>query len=151
MRVVLSKDVKDLGRAGQVKEVSDGYARNYLIPRGLAVAATAGALQQVEARRVAESKQQAKLEADSRALADRLASQPLVIRAKAGERNRLYGSITNQDIADAIEKMLGEPFDRRKIELEDPIRSVGTFTVPVRVARSVITNVTVNVESESGG
>jgi large subunit ribosomal protein L9 len=75
----------------------------------------------------------------------------LVIRAKAGERNRLYGSITNQDIADAIEKMLGEPFDRRKIELEDPIRSIGTFTVPVRVARSVITNVTVNVESESGG
>ncbi len=151
MRVVLSQDVKSLGAAGQVKEVADGYARNYLLPRGLAVAATSAALQQVEARGKAEAKRQAKLAVEDRAIADRLAAEPIVLQAKVGEQHRLYGSITSADIAEVIGKRLGEAFDKRKVELEDPIRVVGTHTVPVRISRTVIAKVTVEVQPESGG
>jgi large subunit ribosomal protein L9 len=151
MKVVLSKDVKGVGSAGEVKDVSDGYARNFLIPRGLAVAATTSALEQVAAKRNAAARRQAKEEADARQVAQRIAAQPLVVRAKAGEKNRLYGSVTSQDIADAIGSALGQPFDRRKVELQDPIRAVGSYTVPVRVARNVTARVTVEVQPESGG
>jgi large subunit ribosomal protein L9 len=151
MRIVLSKDVKGLGNAGEIKEVADGYARNYLLPRGLAVAATAAAVSQVEARRAADAKRQAREESSARTVADRLAAQPLVLHAKAGEQHRLYGSITSQDIADAIGRELGETFDKRKVELEEPIRALGTFTVPVRIARNVVASVNVEVQPEAGG
>ena len=151
MRIVLSKEVKGLGNAGEIKEVADGYARNYLLPRGLAVAATASAVKEVEAKRAAESKRQAREEASARTVADRLGATPLVLHAKAGEQHRLYGSITAQDIADAIGQQLGETFDKRKVELEDPIRALGTYTVPVRIARNVVASVNVDVQPEAGG
>jgi large subunit ribosomal protein L9 len=151
MRVVLSKDVQGLGSAGQVKEVSDGYARNYLLPRGLAVAATTSALEQVKAREGAEARRAARQETDAQQLAARLQAQPILIRAKAGEQHRLYGSVTAADIADALSAALGQPFDKRKVELEDPIRALGTYQVPVRVARSVVATVSVDVQPEKGG
>src|SRR5207248_981524 len=150
MRVVLAKDVQGVGSAGQVKDVSDGYARNFLLRRGLAVPATTSALEQVEARKGAEARRQAREEGGARDLASRIQAQPLLIRAKAGEQHRLYGSVTAADIAEALSAALGQPFDKRKVELEDPIRALGSYQVPVRVARSVVAKVTVEVEPEKG-
>jgi len=151
VKVVLKKEVQGLGTPGQVKDVSDGYAKNFLIPRGLAVAATTSAVGQVEAQKAAEQRRAAKEEAEARKQAERLKSVPLVIRAKVGEQKRLYGSVTSADIADALTAALGQPFDKRKIELDEPIRTVGTHKVPVRIARNVEATVTVDVQPESGG
>jgi len=148
MKVVLQEDVKGLGAAGDVKDVADGYARNYLIPRRLAAPATAGALKNVEAQRAAAAKRQAQLDAEARALADRLAGMTLTLKARVGSQDRLYGSITSADIATALGRELGGTFDRRKLVLEEPIRELGTHTVPVHLARDVSTTVTVNVVPE---
>jgi large subunit ribosomal protein L9 len=149
MKVVLSKDVKDLGRAGEVKEVADGYARNYLLPRRLAVPATTGALKQVEAREQSVARRAANEERDARVIADRLKQQPLKIFPKTGEQGRLYGSVTAADLADALTTLLGQPVDKRKIELEDPIRTLGEYKVPYRVSRTVTATLTVQVEREA--
>ena len=149
MKVVLQEEVKGLGVAGDVKDVADGYARNYLIPRRLAAPATAGALKNVEAQRAAAAKRQAQLDADARALAARLGSMTLTLKARVGSQERLYGSITAADIAAALGRELGAPFDRRKLVLEDPIRELGTHTVPVHLGRDVSATLTVNVEAEA--
>jgi large subunit ribosomal protein L9 len=149
MKVVLQEEVKGLGVAGDVKDVADGYARNYLIPRRLAAPATAGALKNVEAQRAAAAKRQAQLDADARALAARLGGMTLTLKARVGSQERLYGSITAADIAAALGRELGAPFDRRKLVLEDPIRELGTHTVPVHLGRDVSATLTVNVEAEA--
>jgi large subunit ribosomal protein L9 len=146
MKVVLSKDVKDLGTAGQVKEVSDGYARNFLFPRKLAVPATVSALKQVEARDKAAARKQESEEQRARQMADRLKSEPLKIFPKVGEQGRLYGSVTAGDLAEALEKVLGQPVDKRKLELQEPIRTIGEYKVPFRISRTV--SVTLNVQVE---
>ena len=146
MKVVLTKDVKDIGSAGQVKDVSDGYARNYLIPRKLAIPATAAALKQVEAREQALAKREAREDEQARALAARLKDQPLRIFPKVGEQGRLYGSVTAGDLAEALEKHLGQSIDKRKIELHDPIRQLGEYKVPFRISRTVAVTLTVSVE-----
>ena len=146
MKVVLSKDVKDLGRAGQVTEVSDGYARNYLFPRRLAIPATPGALKQVEARQKATERRLASEEREAQRIAERLKSQPLKIFPKVGEQGRLYGSVTAADVAEALSKELGQPVDKRKIELDEPIRTLGEYRVPFRITRAVTAVVTVQVE-----
>ncbi len=151
MKVVLLKDIQGVGTAGQVKEVAAGYARNYLLPRGLAEVATPAVLEQLEARRNAEARRAAKEESSARELAQRLEAHPITIYAKAGEQHRLYGSVTAADIAEALGRELGEEIDKRKVELEEPIRAIGTYKVPLRVARSVVATITVNVEPESGG
>ena len=148
MKVVLTKDVKDIGTAGQVKDVSDGYARNYLIPRKLAVPATPAALKQVEAREQAVAKREAREEDQARALAQRLRDKPVRIFPKVGEQGRLYGSVTAADIAEVLEKQLGQLIDKRKIELHEPIRQLGEYPVPFRVSRTV--TVTLNVSVERG-
>ena len=149
MKIVLQEDVKGLGVAGDVKDVADGYARNYLIPRHLAAPATSGALKNVEAQRAAASKRQAQLEAEARALATRLDNTTLTLKARVGGQERLYGSITTADIATALGRELGVPFDRRKLVLEEPIRELGTHTVPVHLARDVTATLTVRVEAEA--
>jgi large subunit ribosomal protein L9 len=146
MKVVLSKDVKDLGRAGQVKEVADGYARNYLFPRRLATPATPGALKQVEARERAAERRLAGEEHEAQRIAERLKSRPLKIFPKVGEQGRLYGSVTAADVAEALSKELGQPVDRRRIELDEPIRTLGEYRVPFRITRAVTAVVTVQVE-----
>lgn len=149
MKVVLTKDIKDLGTAGQVKEVSDGYARNFLLPRKLAVPATAAALKQVEARAQAVAKREAREEQQARALAQRLRDKPIRIFPKVGEQGRLYGSVTAADIAEALERQVGQPIDKRKIELHDPIRQLGEYQVPFRVSRTVAVTLSVSVEREA--
>ena len=148
MKVVLREEVKGLGGVGDVKDVADGYARNYLIPRRLATPATPGALKNVEAQRASAARRQAQAEAEARALAGRLGNTTLTLKARVGGQERLYGSITAADIAAALGRELGAPFDRRKLVLEEPIRELGTHTVPVHLARDVTTTLTVRVEAE---
>src|SRR5438105_2620314 len=137
MKVLFKKDVADVARAGQVKDVADGYARNFLIPRGLAVAATPAALKQVADLQASAARHAAEEEAEARALKERLEAQPVVLHSKAGAQGRLYGSITTADIADAIQRQLGASVDRRGLEIGEPIRQVGSHQVQARLHRAV--------------
>ncbi len=149
MKVILREDVKGLGAAGEVKDVADGYARNYLIPRRLAVPATPAALKEVAAQQAAAARRQAQREAEARALAARLANMTLTLRARVGAQGRLYWAVTAADIADALSRELGVPFDRRRLVLEEPIRELGTHMVPVHLARDITASLTVRVEPEA--
>lgn len=146
MKVILKKDVPNLGRAGEVKEVANGYARNYLIPQGLAVPATPQALRQLEAEKAAAARQAAREAAEARALAERLSQLALTLPVRVGEQGRLYGAVTAQDIAAAISQAVGREIDRRQIELEEPIRQVGIYEVPVRLTREITAKVRVIVQ-----
>lgn len=148
MKVVLKKDVPGLGKAGEIKKVADGYARNYLIPKGLAAVATPGAIKQAELERAAEERRAQKLQQEAQELAQRLASQTLIFKARAGEGDRLYGSITNADIARAIQEAVGMEVDKRKVLLEHPIRELGEHTVAVKLHTDVLSHVKVVVERE---
>jgi large subunit ribosomal protein L9 len=146
VKVVLSKDVKGIGKSGEVKDVADGYARNFLLPRKLAIAATDGELKKAQAQNSAAAKRAEHEEELARSEAEKLQAAPLVLKAKVGEQRRLYGSITSGDIAEALEKSWGHAFDKRKIELDEPIRHLGSFTVPVQIHRNVTANITVDVQ-----
>ena len=145
MKVVLRKDVPTLGKAGDVKDVADGYGRNYLIPRGLASIASKTAVQNVEAHKAAEGRQHAKETAEHQAFAAKLNEMQVTVHAHAGEHGRLYGSVTSADIADEISKVAGRTVEKRDIDLEDPIRTVGTHKVKVHVAPRIVANLTVEV------
>lgn len=146
MRVILRQDVENLGEAGTVQTVSDGYARNYLIPKGLAVVATPGELKVLaENQRVREQKI-ARQEQQLQALADRIAGTRIVFQARAGEGGRLYGSVTAGDIAEKLSSLVGTEIDRRKVVLEEPIRSLGEHTVTVHLVGKLRPQVTVVVE-----
>jgi large subunit ribosomal protein L9 len=148
MKVLLIETVDDLGSAGEVKKVAEGYARNFLIPRGLAVPATEGALKQAELRRQAEAGRQKREEMKAESLARTLSQVTLTLRAKAGEKDKLYGSITNADIAQALERETGQVIDKRKIELEEPIRELGSYRVPIKLLPDIAPQITVVVERE---
>jgi large subunit ribosomal protein L9 len=147
MKVLFKKDVPDVASAGQVKEVADGYARNFLIPRGLAVAATNVALKQVADLQAAAARHAAEEEHAARALKQKLESRPIVVDAKAGAQGRLYGSITTSDVATAIQKQLGTTLDRRDLEITEPVRQVGSYHVSARLHRTVTATVTVEVRA----
>ncbi|MBC7264205.1 MAG: 50S ribosomal protein L9 [Chloroflexi bacterium] len=149
MEVILLKDIKRLGEAGEVKKVADGYARNYLIPRGLAVIATEGVLKDLRVKRQIEEAKEERIRSDATALAAKLAGIMLTFKVKAGETGRLYGSITRGDIAAELEAKTGLPFDKRKIMLEEPIRQLGTHKVPIRLLSTLVPEITVVVEQES--
>lgn len=148
MKVLFLKDVKNVAKAGEVKEVSDGYAKNYLFPQRLATLATTTELQKVAEASASEAKRQSKMITETRELADLLSKTKVTIKAKVGEQGRLYGSITTADIATAIEKETGQSVDRRKIELKEPIRSVGTHEVTIRFAKDIAAKVTTVIEPE---
>jgi large subunit ribosomal protein L9 len=148
LKILLTQDVQGLGKAGQIKEVHDGYARNYLLPRGLAVFATPAEMKKREVQEKSRAIQDAKQADAGRRLADRIAAVQLVFRARVGEQHRLFGSITTTDIAEAMEKQLGEPIDRHRLVLEEPIKHLGTFKVPVHLGRDLSPEVTVVVEPE---
>ncbi|GBD08114.1 50S ribosomal protein L9 [Candidatus Thermoflexus japonica] len=149
MKVVLLRDVPNLGRAGEVKEVADGYARNFLIPKGLATPATEGLIRHaVETRRAAEQRQ-IRQRSTAQEKAARLQGAAVTIRARAGQGDRLYGAITSQQIAEAIAQQLGVEVDRRRIELEAPIRTLGTHPVKVRLGPEITAQVQVVVEREA--
>ena len=149
MKVLLTQAVKNVGLPGDVKEVANGYARNYLIPRGMAVTATASTLKQAEAQRAAEERKEEKNRSENQALAEKINSTTITLRARVGEQHRLYGAITAADIATALSEKLGYTVDRRRVELQEPIRHLGQQKVPVRLARDVVPEVTVSVESEA--
>ena len=139
--VVLLKDVENVGERGAVVDVSKGFLRNYLQPRKLAQPATKGALEAVRRSQEAAERVQEQTSADARAAAEQLDRTVLTIEQQAGDDGRLFGSVTNQDIAEAIEEARGVKGDRRKIHLEEPIKNVGTYVVVVEVAEGVTASV----------
>jgi large subunit ribosomal protein L9 len=151
MKVLFKKDVVDVAKAGQVKDVADGYARNFLIPRGLAVAATNSALKQVADLQAVAARHAAEEEHAAQELKARLEAQPIAIDAKAGSQGRLYGSVTTADVATAIQKQLGASIDRRDLEIADPVRQVGSYEVSARLHRNVTATVTIEVRAVGGG
>jgi large subunit ribosomal protein L9 len=148
MKVLLTETVDNLGSAGEVKKVTDGYARNFLIPKGLAVPATAGALKQAELRRQAESRRQKQEKVKAESLTRTLSQVTLTFQVKAGEKDKLYGSITSADIAEAFERETGQAIDKRKVDLEEPIRELGSYDVPIKLLPDLAPQVTVIVERE---
>jgi len=148
MKVLLTETVDNLGSAGELKKVADGYARNFLIPKGLAVPATEGAFKQAELRRQAETRRQKREEVKAESLAGTLSQVTLTFQAKAGEKDKLYGSITNADIAEALERETGQAIDKRKVELEEPIRELGSYYVPIKLLPDLAPRITVIVERE---
>jgi large subunit ribosomal protein L9 len=148
MKVLLTETVDNLGSAGEIKKVADGYARNFLIPKGLAVPATGGALKQAELRRQAETRRQKREEVKAESLAGTLSQVTLTFQAKAGEKDKLYGSITNANIAEALERETGQAIDKRKVELEEPIRELGSYYVPIKLLPNLAPRITVIVERE---
>ena len=150
MKVLLTQSVSTLGDTGDVKVVADGFARNYLIPRGYAVPATASVLKQAEVERKNEERREAKNAAENAALAKRIEATTVVLNAKVGQQQqRLYGAITATDIAVALAAQLGVEIDRRHVDLPNPIRHLGEHKVPIRIARSLVPLVTVSVQSAS--
>lgn len=150
MKVLLVQDVQHLGRAGEIKDVAGGFGRNYLIPKGFAVLATSGQIKQAEQRIAAERKKLDATRKDAEAVAARLDGKSISFTVKVGEQGRLYGSVTSGDIAEQIERQLGVEIDRRKIELDEPIKSVGTHAVSVRLVSGVEPIVQVVVHGEGG-
>jgi large subunit ribosomal protein L9 len=148
MKVLLLQDVYNLGQAGEVKTVADGYGRNYLLPRGMAILATPAAIRRAERIKQAAVEKRAREKADIEALAQVIGGTTLTFNARAGEKGKLYGSITSAQIADAIAKKLGAEFDKRKIALREPIREVGTYSIPVRLNAETAPVVTVIVQQE---
>ncbi|HWI53608.1 MAG TPA: 50S ribosomal protein L9 [Symbiobacteriaceae bacterium] len=144
MKVILKADVKGTGKKGQSIEVSDGFARNFLFPRGLAIEASSGALKSMEEEEKAKQRKQEKIVNDLKALRDKLEGQTVKVPARCGEGGRLFGSITNKDIADAIAKFLGKDFDRRVIDLTNPIKTLGVYPVTLKFGQNV--SGTINVE-----
>jgi large subunit ribosomal protein L9 len=144
MEVILRTDVDKLGARGQMVRVSDGYARNYLLPKRLAVAATGANKKIVEQERQASLRREAREQADAADLARLMAEVTVTITAKAGEQDQLFGSVTAKDIAEALEKQ-NYTVDRRKIHLEDPIRQLGEYKVPIRLHRDVTAEIGVKV------
>lgn len=144
MEVILREDVKSLGKAGALVRVKPGYARNYLLPRGLAYEATEGNKKRLEAESKARETRASQDRKEAQGMADKLSAVAITITAKAGEADRLFGSITTQDIADELAKA-GHPVDKRKIELEHPIKQLGEHAVPVRLHSEVHATVRVTI------
>jgi large subunit ribosomal protein L9 len=148
VKVLLTRDVPNLGRAGETKAVADGFARNYLLPQGLATLASEGALKQAAEQKKTVQKREARVKAQVGTLAATLNEIEVVFKAKVGEQHRLFGSITAGDIAEEVSRKIGKSIDKRHVELGEPIRHLGTFKVPVRVGPNVVPSVTVVVEPE---
>lgn len=148
MDVILKQDVDNLGDAGDIVTVADGYANNFLVPRGLAMRATRGAVADAEAIRRARIKREAKQAAEAEEVRASLEARPVVITAKAGEDGTLYGSVGNREIAEGITRLTGVTVDRRKLPLERPLKEVGRHEVAVKLHRDVTATVTVDIVAE---
>lgn len=149
MEVILKEDVPKLGHRGDVVRVAEGYGRNYLLPRRLAIEATAGNKAVIEQMKQSAVRRSAIEKADSEALAKQLDGVTLTFARKAGEKDHLFGSVTSADIAEGLEQK-GFNIDRRKIQLHEPLKSIGEFDVPIRLHRDVTSRVKVFVEKEGG-
>ena len=150
MKVIFLEDVPNVASVGEIKEVATGYARNFLIPKKLALLATAEAINRAEALRRKKVREQAETEAEFKELAGRLDGREIIIEAKVGTKDRLYGSVTSADIAAALEARDGLVIDKRKIELEEPIRQLGSYQLSVKLAKDILPQIKVTVTEEGG-
>ena len=146
MKVILLQDVKGKGKKGQMIEVSDGYARNFMLPRKLAVEATADAINTMKMNDKATQERQARERAEATDISRKLRELTLVVKAKGGGAGKLFGSVTNQEIADSLKNQTGIALDKRKIVLSDPIKSVGTYTVTCKLGYEITAPLTVKIE-----
>ena len=149
VKIILQTDVAGLGEEGEVKEVAGGYARNYLLPRKLAVPATKGNLKIREQQQEQIAHKQEQRRAEARQLAERLAGLDLQFAVRVGAQGRLYGSVTAQDIAERLKSVAGLEVDRRSIDLKEPLRALGEFDVPVRVAHAVTAHLKVTLRDQN--
>jgi large subunit ribosomal protein L9 len=149
MKVILKEHVKNLGEKDDVIEVKDGYARNYLFPRGLAVEANAGNLELVKSRKKAEANRAQKEKEEAEKISKKLAGITLEIKAKAGGKGKLFGSVTSMEIAEALNRSYGLNLDRKKILLDEPIKSIGKTTVEVRLYPGISTQLKINVTAQA--
>jgi large subunit ribosomal protein L9 len=147
MKVVLTQDVKGTGKAGETKEVADGYARNYLLPRKLAQPATRGTQDQVERQKVASVQREQRELTEARALADRLQAVQVVLKLRSGKDGKLFGAVTNADVASALKQQHGITLDRRKIEFDEPVRAMGPGTAHIKLHHEVTARIPLMVTS----
>jgi len=147
VKVILRSDVSDVGKKGDIIDVSDGYARNYLVPKGLALRATDGNVQQAASMRRARDLRDAKDRGAAEEVARVLVPAVITVKAKAGNEGRLFGSVTTTDVATAVQEQTGIEVDRRKLQLEEPIKSVGTHQIPIKLHSDVEFAITVEVVS----
>ncbi|MCR1899274.1 50S ribosomal protein L9 [Irregularibacter muris] len=149
MKVILKQDIKGLGKKGEIVNASDGYARNYLLPKGLVVEASQGNITKVkEQKKAAEIRKKREVE-EAQALADKISKTTIVIQERAGEDGRLFGSVTSKDIAQVLQSQKKIKVDKRKISLAEPIRYVGNINVEVKVYPDITGNLTVKVEAQN--
>lgn len=148
MKVVLNQDMSNLGRKGDIVDVASGYARNYLLPTNRAFVATKGSLRQAEVMQKRRAEQAAKEREELVAVAERIGAAQLQASARAGEEGQLFGSVTNSDLAELLSEALGQPVDKRKVALPEPIKSVGTHSFTVHLGADVVADGTVEVVPE---
>ena len=148
MIVILLKDVKGTGKAGEIVKVSDGFARNMLIPRGMAKEATDGNVRSLEKAKAVQAQKDAEAKAAAEKLAEEMKDKEVVIRTKGGEGGKLFGSITSKDIEAAVKEQLGVKIDKKKIQMESPIKHIGSFEVPVKLVGGVAAVIRVKVEAK---
>jgi large subunit ribosomal protein L9 len=150
MRVAFLKDIPSVAKSGEIKEVADGYARNFLIPKNLATLVNPKITNQIEAELKTKNKKQSQVTEKLTQMAEQLDKKEITLKAKVGAKDRLYGSITSADIANELARTSGLDIDKRKIELPEPIRELGSFNVTVRLAKDIVPKIRVNViEQES--
>ena len=145
MKVVLLKDVRNMGKRDDILTVSDGYARNFLFPQKLAAEATPGTLKEIERKRAAQDAREAELRAEAQAKAELLKNKVIVLEVKCGDKGRLYGSVTAAEVAEALEKQHGIKADKRKIDIGDPIREVGMREISVWLYSGITTKMKLDV------
>lgn len=145
MKLILLADVKALGKKGQVVDVAEGYARNFLLPRKLGAEASKGALASLEQQSKAQTKRDALALAETQELAKLLESKPVAVRAKAGGNGKLFGAVTNADIADAISTTFSIEIDKHKIDVKAAIKALGTYPVEIKLGKSITAKTTISV------
>ncbi len=145
MKVILQADVKGTGKKGQIFEVADGYARNFLFPKKLAIEATTGNIQDISHKKALEDRRKVKEKEDAVELGGKLNALVIEVKTKTGEGGRLFGSVTSKEIADALKKQHGVEVDKRKLEIKEPIKALGNYEVPVKIHPDVMAKLQVHV------
>jgi large subunit ribosomal protein L9 len=148
MKLVLREDVEKLGTKGDIVDVADGYGRNFLLPRGLAIVASRGVVKQAESMRRSRSTKEARDREQAQALASKLVATRIIVKARAGEGGRLFGSVTTADVADAVEAQMGVAIDRRKLHIADAVKELGPVEVSAKLHNGVEITINVDVEAE---
>ncbi len=151
MKVIFLEDVPKVAKLGEIKEVADGYGRNFLIPKKLAALVTPGVTDRLEAQSRAQAKKQSQIEAEMAQMAKELDGKEIILKAKAGAKDRLYGRVTTADIAAELKKTTGVVVDKRKIEMEKPIRQLGSYEVLIKLGKDITPKIKVTVTEEETG